>query len=180
MAVDTHYVYWANETGIGRASVDGTGLDQTLIPNRLVAVGVAVNAGHLFWTTVDIGNQTGWIGRANVDGTGVDQRFITGVTRPLGLAATFTRPEKVPTAGATPSKLDFGNQPVSTLGPPSVLTVKNTGTAPLKISSVRVSSGDVDDFGPTVRGTRPATLSLVSNDPASPLKISLSGVGTAT
>jgi hypothetical protein len=109
----------------------------------------------------------------------------------------------VPTARAIPSNLDFRSQRVSTLGPPLVLTISNVGRAPLKISSVRVSSGAVDDFlishdtcsgttlpldgackidvrfGPTASGVRSATLGIVSNDPLSPLQIALSGMGTS-
>jgi RTX calcium-binding nonapeptide repeat (4 copies) len=201
IAFHAPYLYWANSSGIGRASIDGTGVDESFIPipSDLAPGGVAVNAQHLFWAT---GFHEGLIGRANLDGTGVDPRFITGATSPRGLAVSFQPlPVNVPIAGVTPSKLDFGSQPVSTLSAPLVLTVSNTGTAPLKISSVRVSTGDVDEFlisrdtctnstlpidgacvigvrfGPTASGPRSATLSLVSNDPASPRQVALSGIG---
>jgi virginiamycin B lyase len=79
------YVYWTEIFGeggkIGRADLDGTGVDKRFItgahPN-----GVAVDATHIYWAN--------WkehaIGRANLDGTGVDQSFITGVRDPSGVA----------------------------------------------------------------------------------------------
>ncbi len=69
-------VYWANyENGtIGRANLNGTGVDQSFIAVAGPVApyyGVAVNDKHIFW---DSG--AGWIGRANLDGTGVDSSFI--------------------------------------------------------------------------------------------------------
>lgn len=69
-------VYWVNyEDGtIGRANLDGTGVDQSFIavagfPGPYY--GVALDDKHIFWDT-----GAGWIGRANLDGTGVDPSFI--------------------------------------------------------------------------------------------------------
>jgi hypothetical protein len=200
IAVAAPYLYWANGNGIGRASLDGTGVDQSFIPTG--AVGLAVDGPYLLWSTV-FGDLTGTIGRANLDGTGVNQNLITGVKGARGLAATFQPPPaSVPAITVNPLKLDFKGQHVSTLSPPLVITVSNTGTAPLKISSVRVASGDIDDFlisrdtctnatlpapqaclinvrfGPIDTGPRSATLTIVSNDPTTPtLKVALTGTG---
>jgi hypothetical protein len=203
MAVEAPYLYWVTSSGIGRASIDGTGVDESFIRSADTHSGVAVNAQHVFWGVAHESLGGSSIGRANLDGTGVDPSFITGATFPRGLAVSFQPlPPNVPTVGVSPPKLDFGSQPVSTLSPPSVLTVSNTGTAPLKISSVRVSTGDVDEFlisrdtctnstlpidgapcvigvrfGPIASGPRSATLRIVSNDPASPRQVALSGIG---
>ena len=64
---------------IGRANLDGTGVDRASSPPVRLAPaysqgGVAVDANHIYWT-----NRTAsTIGRANLDGTNVDQSFITG------------------------------------------------------------------------------------------------------
>jgi hypothetical protein len=85
------YVYWANaastETGgarIGRANLDGTGVNQSFVTGAGVLFGpegVAVDAAHVYWTDF----ARGTIGRANLDGTGVDQSFITGAGTELCL-----------------------------------------------------------------------------------------------
>jgi hypothetical protein len=72
------FVFWTNlGDTIGRANLDGTGMDPSFI--ALVGAnpypsGVAVDASHVYWTDFNAGA----IGRANLDGTGVDQGFITG------------------------------------------------------------------------------------------------------
>ena len=203
IAVAAPYLYWANGNGIGRASLDGTGVDQSFIPFNRITVGLAVDGPYLLWSTIDRDSLMGAIGRANLDGTGVNQNLITGATSPSGLAATFQPPPaSVPVIKVNPLNLDFKGQHVSTLSPPLVITVSNTRTAPLKISSVRVASGNIDDFlisrdtctnatlpapqaclinvrfGPIDTGPRSATLTIVSNDPATPTEtIPLKGNG---
>ena len=78
------HVYWANSgTGtIGRANLDGTGVNQSFITGAGSPAGVAVDGQHVYWA--NSGNGT--IGRANLDGTGVDQSFITGASPPAGVA----------------------------------------------------------------------------------------------
>jgi Divergent InlB B-repeat domain len=69
------FVYWANHDSIGRANLDGSGVDQSFIPLRganLCSVGV--DGGHVYWGS---GDYTGFIGRANLGGTGVNRSFIS-------------------------------------------------------------------------------------------------------
>jgi sugar lactone lactonase YvrE len=71
------FVYWSidgNFFAIGRANLDGSGVDQRFITGVNDPGGVAVDAQHVYWTNTG----SGTIGRANLDGSGVDQRFITG------------------------------------------------------------------------------------------------------
>ena len=56
MAVDAAHVYWANSrsTGtIGRANLDGTGVDQSFITGVDLPGGVAVDAAHVYWTNLE-------------------------------------------------------------------------------------------------------------------------------
>jgi virginiamycin B lyase len=83
---DSQHIYWANDYSIGRANLDGTGVNQQFIsvPNGPKGVaGLAVTARYIYWTNED----GGAIGRADLDGTGVNQRFITGAIGPTDLAA---------------------------------------------------------------------------------------------
>jgi hypothetical protein len=77
IAVAGEYIYWMygaesrKPAPIGRANLDGTGVDKrfiTGVPNGSCAI--AVDGGHIYW-----GNG-GFLGRANLDGTGVNRRFI--------------------------------------------------------------------------------------------------------
>ena len=84
VAVDAHHIYWADggETppSIGRANLDGTGVEPHFIPTPegFLPEGVAVDGDHVYWTTISesFPRAGGSIGRANLDGTGVDQNFI--------------------------------------------------------------------------------------------------------
>jgi virginiamycin B lyase len=84
VTVDGGYIYWIGDpSGIGRADVHLTGVEQTFIP--VVPgdhFGVAVNATHIYWSFADVGK----IGIANVDGTAADENHITGLEDPGGVA----------------------------------------------------------------------------------------------
>jgi hypothetical protein len=80
---------------IGRANLDGTGVDPsfiTLAGKPYGPYGVAVDGSHVYWTDAGGGGSfgQGTIGRANLDGTGVDKRFITGVGYSEGVAVDDT------------------------------------------------------------------------------------------
>src|SRR5918996_952551 len=82
-------IYWGNfDTGtIGRAELDGTGVNQGFITAAGSPGGVAVNHTHLYWVS---SHDNGTIGRANLDGTGANPNFITGAGQPSGLAVDDT------------------------------------------------------------------------------------------
>ena len=81
------YVYWANYdpnagTTIGRASLGGTGVNQSFVTATGGLIEIAVDGQHIYWPNT----LAGTISRANLDGTGVNQFFITGASDPEGLA----------------------------------------------------------------------------------------------
>src|SRR5207244_190656 len=49
----------------------------------------------------------------------------------------------------TPSSVPFGNQPVSTTSAPQAVTLSNTVSAPLTISSIALGGTNPGDFGQT-------------------------------
>ena len=72
------FVYWAHPgdvngspAGIARANLDGSGVEESFIPDAGGACGVAVDSAHVYWGSGPS------IARANLDGTGVDLNFIT-------------------------------------------------------------------------------------------------------
>ena len=96
MAVDAAQVYWANETAfsrtgaqistIGRANLDGTHIDRNFIRGANNPCGVAVDATHIYWANLGVGETGTTIGRAKLDGTGVNASFITHAVSPCGEA----------------------------------------------------------------------------------------------
>jgi hypothetical protein len=92
VAVDEEHVYWVSKVAddfgskpssgaIGRANLDGTGVDENFITGVSFPSGaVAVDESHLYWT-IDwpsgfLYDVPDLIGRANLDGTGVEEGFI--------------------------------------------------------------------------------------------------------
>jgi hypothetical protein len=79
-----NFVYWANSQGtsLGRAKINGTGLNNNFIP-ATNPFGVATDSKFVYW------EQPNSIGRANLDGSGPNPAFVTtGSSTPLGLAVT--------------------------------------------------------------------------------------------
>ena len=76
------FVYWTNNLALGRANLDGSGVNQNLIGTGLGVYGVAVDGQHMYWTN----SEGGTIGRANLDGSGANKSFITGASFPQGVA----------------------------------------------------------------------------------------------
>jgi virginiamycin B lyase len=89
------FVYWANATDpgtIGRANLDGTpsSVNQSFI-SASHPLGVAVDAGHIYWTNTSATTNT--IGRADLAASGVsnvNQSFITGASIPGFIAVNAT------------------------------------------------------------------------------------------
>jgi hypothetical protein len=82
---------WARSSpaAIGRANVDGSGVDDQFIPGLAIPrspafqtadpCGVAVAGKYIYWMNSAESGKPLPIGRANLDGTGVNKRFIMGV-----------------------------------------------------------------------------------------------------
>jgi hypothetical protein len=89
------YIYWphnrapASDGAIGRANVDGSAPNPSLVTGTDAVAAVAVSGTHVYWTHFTPG-ATGSIGRANLDGSDADRNFITGLNRPRGIAIEGT------------------------------------------------------------------------------------------
>jgi hypothetical protein len=81
--VDTTHINWGTDGDtIGRAKLDGTGVDNNFITGANIVTGLAVDSKHIYWT-----NQQGSsVGRANLDASGVNPAFSAGALGPCGVA----------------------------------------------------------------------------------------------
>lgn len=94
------YIYWANQgtvgdpgATIGRANLDGSGVDQSFVAGTSAPCGVAVNDTHIYWGTRPglAGTETGSIGRANLSGTSVTNSLVANpIQNPCGVALSRT------------------------------------------------------------------------------------------
>src|SRR3954469_24330720 len=92
-------IYWSSATRIGRANLDGSGVNTAFITG-IQPFWVAVDGAHIFWTDHDGGT----IGRANLDGTGVNPQFIVGAHDPIGVTSDGTHVYWVNHSDATISR----------------------------------------------------------------------------
>jgi len=118
----------------------------------------------------------------------------------VALAGTGT----APAISLTPASLTFAAQPIGTTSASQTTTVRNTGTAPLTISSVTPSGANASDysathncptapatlavnatcsiavsFSPHAAGPSTGSIAIVDDAPGSPQSVSLSGSGTS-
>ena len=121
----------------------------------------------------------------------------TGSPQTVALTGTGT----APAVTFSPTSLSFGNQSVGTSSAAQLVTLSNSGTATLTITSIAVSGTNSADFSqtnncgaslavglsctvsvtfsPQASGTRNATLSVTDNATGSPQTVALTGTGTA-
>jgi virginiamycin B lyase len=91
IAVAGKYIYWIyaaesrKPVSVGRANLDGTGVNKRFITGVTPGCGIAVDGGHIYWTNAGF-TDTPAIGRANLDGTGVNQHFIRTAGGACGVA----------------------------------------------------------------------------------------------
>ena len=110
------------------------------------------------------------------------------------------RDEHGATASLSPSSLTFGNEPVDTTSSSQTVTLNNTGSAALSITSIAFTGADPADFTenntcgssvaaggtctiaisftPSASGARTASLTITDNASGSPQSVALSGTGT--
>ncbi len=119
----------------------------------------------------------------------------------LMLSGTGTNP--APAVTLTPTSLAFGSQRVGTQSTPQTVSLRNSGSAALTISSIALGGSYPGDYGssndcplapqtlaagasctisasflPSATGSRPASVTVTDDAPDNPQSISLSGTGT--
>jgi hypothetical protein len=122
-------------------------------------------------------------------------------TSPQNIALSGTGANPAPAVTLAPTSLTFGSQLLNTTSAAQPVTLTNTGTGPLTISSI-AASGDFAQtntcgtlpamlaananctisvtFTPTATGTRTGTLTITDDAANSPQTVGLTGTGTNT
>src|ERR1035437_5734343 len=121
----------------------------------------------------------------------------TGGTQTVALSGSIATTD----ASVSPSSLALGDQPLSTASQVRAITLTNTGSGDLNVTSVAVSGANASDFTqtnncgssvaagtnctisvtfkPVAAGTRTATVIVADSAPTSPQTVPLSGTGDA-
>ena len=91
VAVDGSHLYWANPSrgSIGRAPIDGSGVEEDFVSGLFRPRWVAVDGEYLYWTSPSPSKDAGegTIGRVRLDGAGAPESdFIAGAGEPRGIA----------------------------------------------------------------------------------------------
>lgn len=164
--------------------------------------------------TIDAGSSAAGPGRASLSGTQAlpaahetnpDRRLFlrrSGLGRFTGgeHPDTNTAATSGPSAILSPTSLNFSTESVGTASAADTVTLKNTGTTSLTISSIAITGSDPADFAqthtcgsslapgasctinvnfkPIASGTRTAAVSVRDSAAASPQSVSLTGIGT--
>ena len=170
-------------------SAQGTPAGTVTFVDGAISLGVeTLSSGAATLTTSELAVGSHWI-------TGYysgDSPYTANNSRPL--IQTVTGPVAVSLA---PDGLIFGDQQAGTFSAPQTVTLTNTSSSTLTISSI-TASGDFDPayncsatiavggscligvtFTPTAAGTRTGSLMVADNAPGSPQSIPLVGTGTA-
>jgi N,N-dimethylformamidase beta subunit-like protein/HYDIN/CFA65/VesB family protein/centrosomal CEP192-like protein len=156
-------------------------------------------AGTIQWSfAVDNGYNDGFCNCFHNVASDVGRRVAANILNRL------SAPLQAPAASLSPASLSFGPQQVGTTSSGQTVTLTNTGTGPLTISSIGITGTNAGDFGqtntcpvspstlaaganctvsvrfsPSATGTRSASLSVTDDAPGSPQTVTLSGSGTA-
>jgi hypothetical protein len=158
------------------------------------------SAGTIEWSfAVDNGYNDGWCSDCNHNvASAVGQRITANILN------RFTTPSTAPAVSLSPSSLSFGSQAVGSTSAPQSVTLTNSGTAALSISSIAISGTNAGDFtesdncppssstlaagasctvnvtfSPGAAGSRAASVRVSDNASDSPQSVALSGTGTA-
>src|SRR2546429_3031385 len=128
---------------------------------------------------------------------GVSFSGLGGAASAPDMTEFFGPSGPAPVASLSPTSLTFASQSVGTTSAAQTVTLSNTGTATLTISSI-VASGDFAEtdncggslasggncsisvtFTPTASGTRTGSSSVTDNASGSPQTVGLTGTGAA-
>ncbi len=158
----------------------------------------AVDRKWLYHVAVNTSTLAGGVHTLTAKATDVSGA-IQSVTQSFQVGTTVT--PAIPAVSIAPGSLQFGSQQVNSLAAAQSITLTNTGTATLNITTIAINGSNASDFSessscgssvaagascairvtftPAAAGTRSATLSLTDNAATSTQSVPLSGTGAA-
>jgi virginiamycin B lyase len=152
LAVNATHIFWTSggsEGRIGRANLNGTGVDESFITFGVdIPDGwdnpaeVDVDGAHIYWAN-QVGPESGYprIGRADLDGTNVDQNFIFAYF-PCGVAVdALSTPPPRPMPPPT-NDFSFGKVKKNKRNGTAKLTVKVPGPGRLELAKTNGVKAD--------------------------------------
>jgi hypothetical protein len=175
-------------TGIATSITGANSADfaRTTTCGSTLAAGVSCSISVTFKPTAG-GARSATLGITDSDPTSPQQISLTGTA-------------VSPVASLTPTSVAFGTQLMNTTSSASTVTLTNTGSAAMTISSTSLTGTNASNFAmtstcgsslgigakctfsvtfkPSASGTRTASISITDNAPGSPHTVSLSGVGS--
>ncbi|PWB81694.1 MAG: hypothetical protein C3F08_01305, partial [Candidatus Methylomirabilota bacterium] len=186
-----------------------TGLPLSTIGNPANEIGFRIerglgSAGVLAPIATVVANSTSFADSTAVAGNVYRYRVVAFNAAGESPSNIVTISQTAPLAGVSPIALSFGNQQVSTTSTAKAVTLTNSGTAALIISSIGITGTNAGDFGstntcpiggaglaaganckinvtftPTATGARAASLSVNVAAPGVSQTVALTGTGTA-
>ena len=185
-------------TGLAGADVNGDGTPDLAVSYSVSNVGVLLNEGKARFTP-----ETVYLVATYVDPQAIAISDLTRNGNPelvvgaIGSVAVLPNNGAFPAVSLSANALTFSSQLVNTPSPVQRVTVTDTGTAALSITSIAVSGNYLEQnpcgqglglqqscvisiaFKPKMAGTNQGTVSITDNAPDSPQLITLTGTGTA-
>ena len=156
-------------------------------------------SGNKLQITLQLTFASSFVGSHNVVATVSDSTL--GPSNPLQVA-TWVVPlnnSGIPSVLLNPASVDFGNRPIGNQSLPSLVTLSNSGTGLLHISSISIAGGSIADFSqsnncgstvaagasctvqvsftPSATGNSSASLLITDSAGGSPQSVSLTGSG---
>ena len=186
-----------NNTGTGALSIAHIALtaDNPSYFSESTTCGASVPAGgsctiSVAFTATSAGDHTGSVTIAD-----------NAAASPQLISLLGKRTSSSPAAGLSPGSLTFGSEPVTAASAPLTVTLSNTGSAALGVTSIALAGTNASDFAqtnncgssvaaganctisvtfkPAATGTRTATVTVTDGAAGSPQSVSLTGTGTA-
>ena len=181
---------------ISSMSITNSNFGQTAIGKGSCAGGTSLAAGASCTMSVYF--------KPGVTGTAAGSLLVADNAPGTPQAVALTGTAVAPGVGLQPSSLVFKGEPLNTASAPQDVTLTNTGTAALSISSIAFTGSGAADFSqtnncpmssgatlsagatceigvvfkPTASGNLSAALTVTDNAPGSPHSVSVSGAGS--
>jgi hypothetical protein len=171
---------------------------------QTVTIADATAGASIYYTTngtTPTTSSTQYTGALTVSATETLEAIATASGYATSAVASATYTITLPIASLSPTSLAFGNEPIDITSTAQTVTLSNTGSAALSITSVAITGTNANDFAetadtcgssvaagsncaievtftPSLASAEAASLNITDNASGSPQSVSLSGTGS--